>query len=435
MWNIRSVPVACALLLGAAARADGGDPAARALPAFRVTTSQEGLPQNSVMSLARDAAGRLWVATQDGAAVFNGQAWRIHNMPDRSRSNFLRRVTVGSDGTPWAARQDGGLARFRNGAWERVPEAGEGRFNDVLAVGSEVWAATPDAGLRHFDGARWHSVGAAEGLPSDRVLCLGRDAAGAVLAGTGAGLAVLRDGRWQRDEGLPAAAVGALGEGLVGTREGLFRWAGTGWTAVPLPPALREQRITAVARATARGGREVLWAGFDTAGLACLDRGEWRLYGPAQGLPSGSVWSLLPLEGADGTRTLLAGTDGGLATLEPGQWRTPPSTASASRPRRACPARCGWAPAARAWRNCGRTAAGASTARPRACPPGPCSPCWNGPRAARTRGCWRARRATGSGATTAAAGAPFRPRRGWARAPSACCGPTGTPPGGPGSGP
>ncbi|MBK8724850.1 MAG: protein kinase [Holophagaceae bacterium] len=312
-----------ALLLGAGVlRAQAADPVRHALPAFRITTSQEGLPQNSIMSLDRDPAGRIWTGTQDGAAVFNGQRWRIHNMPDRSRSNFLRRVTVDGAGDPWAARQDGGLARFRNGAWERVPEAGEGRMNDVLAQGREVFAATPDAGLRHFDGGAWRNVRVADGLPSDRVLCLARDGTGRILAGTGGGLAVFEAGRWRRDEGLPAVAVGCLWGDLAGTARGLFRRTAEGWKEVPLPAELRAQRINAAVRTRTREGREVLWVGFDNAGLASFEEGQWRSFGPAQGLPSGTVWSLLPVEGADGTRALLVGTDGGLATLEFGLWRS-----------------------------------------------------------------------------------------------------------------
>lgn len=323
MGNPRIRTLLAALLLGTGMlRAQDVDPVKLALPAFRITTSQEGLPQNSIMSLDRDAAGRIWVATQDGAAVFNGQRWRIHNMPDRSRSNFLRRVAVGTDGTVWAARQDGGLARFREGLWERVPEGGEGRLNDVLAVGRAVWVATPDAGLRHFDGRAWRSLRIADGLPSDQVHCLLRDGEGRVLAGTGRGLAVLWNGRWERDTGLPAAPVGCLWGDLAGTAAGLFRRDGDGWKRIALPEGLAEQRVTAAVRTRTREGREVLWAGFGSAGLASLDGGRWQVYGPAQGLPSGSVWSLLPVEGADGTRALLVGTDGGLATLEFGLWHS-----------------------------------------------------------------------------------------------------------------
>lgn len=320
-WS-RALPAALALLPGSGPAAPVFDPARTARPFFRVTTSQEGLPQNSVMSLDRDRQGRIWVATQDGAAAFNGHRWRIHAMPDRSRSNFLRRVSVGDDGTVWAARQDGGLARFKGGAWERVPEAGEGRFNDVVAARGEVWAATPEAGIRHFDGHAWRSLRTPEGLPSDRVLCLLRDAEGRLWAGTGAGLARFRDGRWQPEAGLAGLGVGCLAGDLAGTTKGLFRREGDTWRAVALPPVLAASRITALARTRTREGREVLWVGTDTAGLGCLEDGRWRILGPGEGLPSGLVWSLLPVEGADGTRALMVGTDAGLATLEFGLWRS-----------------------------------------------------------------------------------------------------------------
>lgn len=318
----RALPVLPVLLAGAGLGAQDFDPSKAALPAFRITTSQEGLPQNSVMSLDRDREGRIWVATQDGAAVFNGHHWRIHAMPDRSRSNFLRKVAVGEDGAVWAARQDGGLAVHRGQGWERVPEAGEGRMNDVVAARGQVWAATPDQGLRHHDGRTWRSVGLSDGLPSERILCLRRDGEGRVWAGTAKGLAVLEQGRWRSEPGLAGLAVDCLWGDLAGTAKGLYRRGPEGWGAVALPPTLSGSRVTAAVITRRSDGGEALWVGTDTAGLGVLEAGRWRILGPAEGLPSAFVWSLLPVEGADGTRALLVGTDAGLATLEFGLWRS-----------------------------------------------------------------------------------------------------------------
>src|SRR5215207_5896237 len=84
-------------------------------PAVRVYTDQNGIPMNAVMALALDTKGYLWVGTQDGAAVYNGRAWRVVDMPDRTRSNFVRALLATSDGALWFGTEGGGLVRLDGG--------------------------------------------------------------------------------------------------------------------------------------------------------------------------------------------------------------------------------------------------------------------------------------------------------------------------------
>lgn len=89
------------------------DPVHWAIPGFQTTTSRDGLPQNSIMALTLDTKGRLWTATQDGAAVFDGHAWKTESMPERSTSNFIRYIILDQDDSLWFGRQDGGVARVK----------------------------------------------------------------------------------------------------------------------------------------------------------------------------------------------------------------------------------------------------------------------------------------------------------------------------------
>src|SRR5436309_457677 len=84
---IRPVLLLLAVLASPWLRADS-DPAADARLAFRTFTDRDGLPQNSIMAVARDIAGRLWVGTQDGAAFYDGRRWTAVNMPGESGSNY-----------------------------------------------------------------------------------------------------------------------------------------------------------------------------------------------------------------------------------------------------------------------------------------------------------------------------------------------------------
>ncbi|HTL97662.1 MAG TPA: protein kinase, partial [Holophagaceae bacterium] len=314
-------------LLGLAAFAGGPpapDPARGMLPALRVFTGQDGLPENAVMGLALGPGRRLWVATQDGAAAYDGRAWRKEDLPGRARSNFLRCVAAAPDGTLWFGRQDGGVAQLRAGQWTSLEEGmpAAAQMVDALAwADGALYAAADHGGLGRWDGAGWTWMGIKDGLPSEAVRALAASD-GALWVGTGAGLARVVKGRVEGLElpGKPITVLAALPEGLTaGMSDGtLWRRGAAGWEPLPSPPGLAQARITALARTEDAKGHATLWIGTDGAGLAAHDEQGWRRYSLGHGLPSDSVWSLQP-EGAP-TESLWIGTDAGLARLRFGGW-------------------------------------------------------------------------------------------------------------------
>lgn len=310
------------ILLLASPLAGAEDPARLAAPALQLITSREGLPQNSVMGMAYDAEGRLWVATQDGAAVFDGRGWRSESVPDRSLSNFLRCVVAAPGGSLWFGRQDGGTAQRRAGGWESLPVSSEARRINALALQDGVlFAASEQAGLWRFEAGSWKAV---PGLPSPRVEALAASTEGLWIGSAGSLALLRRDGSLSTVASVQGAtAILAGAEELwVGAQAGLYVRRKGVWGEVPLPQALRGRSLTCLAESRELDGRSLLWVGSDGGGLACLDGGNWRVYGSADGLSSASIWSLLPSRGPGATETLWIGTDAGLGRLQFGQWRS-----------------------------------------------------------------------------------------------------------------
>lgn len=305
------------------------DPTRDLLPAIRVFTGKDGLPENAVMGLAV-SEGRLWVATQDGAAAFEGRAWRTENLPDKARSNFLRDLATTPEGVLWFARQDGGVARFQNGVWtsfaDQFPPAAQ-MVNRVLWAEGSVWVGSDHGGLGRFDGRTWTWMGTAQGLPSDQTRAL-VEANGAVWVGTRAGIARLEHGRVAGIElpGQRITALAACSEGLTaGTAEGaLWRREGGVWKAMGVPADLAGVIVTRLLETKDSQGQPTLWVGTDGRGLAARDAQGWRRYRVGRGLPSDSVWSL-QAEG-DPVRELWVGTDAGLARFHFSGWRQADAT-------------------------------------------------------------------------------------------------------------
>src|SRR5262245_62390875 len=103
-------------------RNPGIDPASSGRVAFTHFTDRNGLPQNAIQAMAFDQKGYLWIGSQDGAAYYNGRAWTVVNMPNRTISNFVRAILVASDDSIWFGRQEGGVSRLQHGNWTTFDE-------------------------------------------------------------------------------------------------------------------------------------------------------------------------------------------------------------------------------------------------------------------------------------------------------------------------
>ena len=147
-------------------------------PAFRFFGSEQGLPQITPSAFEQDARGFLWTGTGDGAAVYNGRAWKTVNMPNREESNTIRDIQVGADGSIWFATTIG-LARLQDGQWTLFRVESGLPSNRVLSLAEErhgsqnvLWAGT-DKGLASWDGTAWTVLDTrAAGLPHERITSL-----------------------------------------------------------------------------------------------------------------------------------------------------------------------------------------------------------------------------------------------------------------------
>ncbi|WLT30498.1 hybrid sensor histidine kinase/response regulator [Geothrix sp. PMB-07] len=264
-------------------------------PAHQVYSIKDGLPQNTIhASAVEPATGRLWVATQDGLAHFNGQQWHPISLPNRQVANYVRTLAFDGSGALWAGTNGDGLFRFQNQRWESFLGAGRlpvERVNQVLASAGEegVWIGTHGRGLWRYQEGQFSPVATPEG------------------AGGGIVWALLH-GRWQ---GRPRLWVGMEGA-LVYLEEGR-------WHAQSLPPALKGVSVNSL---WVEPNERRLWIGSWGKGVWRLEEGRWTALGRAQGLMDGQVTSLVATAGRDrGEWTLWAGTFSGLMRWDGQAWQ------------------------------------------------------------------------------------------------------------------
>ncbi len=334
--------------------------------------SDDGLPQNSLLSLAQTRDGYLWLGTWEGLVRFDGARFVVFDKrnTEELRNHTIKALAEDASGTLWVGTEQG-LVSYRDGRFERASGAAaplDGVKVEELLVGEGVlWVGTSvglwqvplgDGAARQYTveqglpasyvtaltqgegGSVW--VGTKEGLarvvggevegsafaipvpkPRPEILALSRDSSGVLWVGTSSGLVswngtVAR--RFTADDGLPATFVTALftdthGTLWVGTRRGgLVRHNAEGFSE-PVPgTGLVEAEVLSLLED--RDGH--LWVGT-YSGLFRLRDGSFSTYGLPEGLdPEGTVTAVLE----DRHGTMWIGTLGaGLYRLENGVFR------------------------------------------------------------------------------------------------------------------
>lgn len=313
-------------------------------PASRVFVGRDGLPQASAMSLTTDRQGYVWLATQDGAARFNGREWTLFNMPDRTVSNFVRATLGASDGSVWFGRQDGGAAQLRpDGTWvsftvrNGLPGSRVNCLLECRTAGgaSSIWLGTNTGGVAVFEDGKWtvHDIAHGE-LPHNRVLCLAQTTESGkpvTWIGTPGGLVRYDGARWERvtlPSDYQSVRVGTMCHGSEADGSPVLWVGGTNGEVARLVrgrwQTLRFQStnfITTMIETRANDGTRTLWVGTDGDGVYRLTNGVWSRFDSASGLPNPTVWSLLKSDAPNGaTSVLWIGTDGGLMSIRFGRW-------------------------------------------------------------------------------------------------------------------
>lgn len=240
------------LLLAAAAQA-ALDPADLR---FRRLDQENGLSQGSVLALAQDRHGFLWLGTQDGLNRYDGFDFRVFRPDSHSAgslsNNWVGALAVDAQGQLWVGTE-AGLNRF-------LPE--QERF--------EVFR---------------HAPGDPRSLAGDSIQTLLVDSAGRLWIGGNGGLSLREaDGGFRNFAPGVAAAEGdhrvrALvereGELWVGTVRGLLRFDPASGRFAPAPDGA-PARMPVHALAVDAQGR--LWVGGEGVPLSILDvaTGQWR---------------------------------------------------------------------------------------------------------------------------------------------------------------
>jgi diguanylate cyclase (GGDEF)-like protein len=288
----------------------------------------DGLPQNSVTSIAQTEDGYLWMGTLEGLVRFDGARFTLFNTRNTPAftHNIVVALLVDSKDHLWIATSGGGLLVLKNDHFQQLGSV-QGLPSDHVSVifeGSrgQVWVGTDGGGIA--------KVEASEIVVQESYAQLGSsiraitESKSGLWVGTEAGLTLIRaDGsqtHFDTEQGLSHDSVRALlsdhtGALWVSTDGGLDKlelgqfktMEFSSWSEQDIVLAMHEDR------------HQNLWLASDGGGLKRLQDGKISSYTAGDGLSDDTVLALF--ESADSS--LWIGTSlGGLNRLKDGRVTT-----------------------------------------------------------------------------------------------------------------
>jgi signal transduction histidine kinase/ligand-binding sensor domain-containing protein len=179
---------------------------------------------HGVKCILTDPAGRVWMGTKAGIALWSGNDRRFLATNDNVALPAVRALTQTPDGTVWAGADDGTLYRCATNHLQafrpRDALAEQSIYSLVADASGSIWAGTFRGGLLRFSRGKFTRFTAKQGLPVDVISQILDDRHGRLWLGTHQGiycvaksvLNAVADGRtntldyviYGRHDGLPA---------------------------------------------------------------------------------------------------------------------------------------------------------------------------------------------------------------------------------------
>ncbi|HJU84809.1 MAG TPA: diguanylate cyclase [Holophagaceae bacterium] len=342
---------------------------------FKTYGSDQGLRNLATTSLLQDAAGFIWVGTEDGLYRYDGQTFQRFGTKEGLPSASIRALRIGPEGALWVSTQNKGTGLFKDGQWRALRDYGGVPvgviLSDLACDGlGRSWLAS-EAGL--FMAPPKGTFAPVKELPAAAVVHLWADPQGGevyAVMKSGKLERLLANGQWEGRALPPGFPRKGDITSMLRDSQGRIWMRGTDW--IQRVDGLQGEAhdfSRHLPGAGSQGNNLVqdplgrVWTPSD-AGLVCFDEegsfiidesrgfpGHWagallvdhqgslwvasegvsRLQGRflwtsftrKQGIPSDIIWTLL--RGRD--RTLWVGTQKGLASSGPAGFMARPETA------------------------------------------------------------------------------------------------------------
>lgn len=286
-------------------------------------TTDDGLPQNTVLCLHQSRDGYLWLGTYEGLVRYNGQEFTVFdkkNLPGLENNTILS-LSESADSALLIGTRTG-LYRYRAGQILKTPlfDTLSGEFIRTILTDSagDLWVGT-DRGLFRFAAGQVQTIGTRDGMTSLTITSLTEDRAGRLWIGTASGLFIYEKNRLRKAE--PNISEKSLYIRTLFTDNENTVWVGAsnGLLAfsdghrIPVHQGLNPEKLNV--NSIVQDQRGHLWFGTES-GVILWSNLKAGNFSSADGLSNNKIRSLLQ----DREGTLWIGTNFGLNALKTGRF-------------------------------------------------------------------------------------------------------------------
>jgi ligand-binding sensor domain-containing protein/AraC-like DNA-binding protein len=255
---------------------------------FKTWTTEDGLPQNSVLTLIQDKTGYIWSGTRSGLVRFDGTAFRVFNQWDTRplKNNNILALCEDRNGVLWIGTDGGGLSGLKNGEWISF-NTKDGLSNNTIRTIFEdregnLWVGTAN-GLNHLKNGKWVVYTAGDDLWGNSITAIAANSSGGLWIGTNDnGLYQLKEEKYRAVQlknpmaGLEITSLCEDGSGglWIGAENGLYYLKnGKIRTAAPNGHPLSDHSI----RTLMIDSKGSLWIGTDGEGTYRFTNGRFTI--------------------------------------------------------------------------------------------------------------------------------------------------------------
>jgi ligand-binding sensor domain-containing protein/signal transduction histidine kinase len=286
----------------------------------RLWQTEDGLPHNTVHTVAQTLDGYLWIGTRGGLVRFDGvrfTSFDAATTPGLANSPILT-LCVSRDGTLWIGTETAGLSSFKNGRFTHWDDPALPHPNiRSLREGADgsLWIASYGSGLTRYQAGQFTRLTHDNGLADDTVRNVFEDRQGNLWVATIWGLSHVNKGvvtNYSEQNGLQHNSVRAVcedNEGTlwIGSNGGLSRFRDGRFTHFTKKDGLSDNVVSALYL----DRKGVLWIGT-YEGLNRYEDGKFLVETRGSGESYNQIYSIFE----DREGNLWVGTREGLNRLK-----------------------------------------------------------------------------------------------------------------------